>query len=114
MAALTEVSKSALAERYQRARNSIARIREESERVTGEVVGTALCAGTAYGAGYLTKNHPGMVTIPNTEINTLLAGGAVAIGLGVTEMAGSNSKHVLEVGKGALSAYCALKGAGHI
>ena len=109
-----EISKSALAERYQRARNSIARIREESERVTGEVVGTALCAGTAYGAGYLTKNHPNMVTIPNTEINTLLAGGAVAVGLGMTEMAGNNSKHVLEIGKGALSAYCALKGAGHV
>jgi|TARA_B100000029_G_scaffold508733_1_gene596329 hypothetical protein len=114
MPALAEISKSTLAERYNRARASIRNIREQGERVTEEVVGTALNAGTAYACGYVTKNHPTMVNLGTTEINSFLAAGAVCVGLGVTQVAGAQSKNLLEIGKGSLSAFAALKGAGHL
>lgn len=110
---MIERSKSDLARSLQAAKTQMANIREKAEEGVKRGVSAGISVGAGYGVGYLYKEHPSMTKIAGTDVDSALAVGIIALGVGLTDMAGKQSDHVLAAGVGALTGYAALKGAGH-
>lgn len=119
MPAIAEKSKTGLVASLQRARSSLANIREAAERGVRRGGIAVAAAGTAYATGRLhgwAEREGKDVNIPNTEVPWSAVGGAV---LGLTGAFGSKllgdtlADVTLGVGIGALDANATLAGYQH-
>lgn len=96
--ALSQISKSELAEKYERAKSAIKRVRAGAKVGTERTVTLALGGVGGFAAGALDHRMPEVGGLPTSAV--------VGLGLGIlgiTDMAGDSSQHLLAIGSGMLA-----------
>lgn len=98
MADVVKLDKAELAERYQRAKNMLARARESTREVTRRGTTVALGAAGGFAAGVLEEKFPEIGGIPTSAA----VGLGVAL-IGVLDGAGDASDSLVALGSGMLA-----------
>lgn len=97
-------------EKLDRALARLRSVRVNTEKITEEMVGLGVTAGSAYLASYLSAKMGGAAGYKVKGVPVeLLAAGAL-IGLSMTGAAGKASHHLMGAGAGALFSYAAKMG----